>query len=184
MKKKLQQINKNLLGLWKFDKLAIEDMKNLTIQSKQTNLEKGGLLCLDQSKNVTLKNICSGNHCQVNAKGSCKPPNKRVGIFHSHPKSSNFNLSFKDIVNYEMHEDELGCLGLGKKNSIICFKYKEHTHKEFFKRQKSKLEMYNSMNDAVTSNKKSDLEKVRKKVKLYQNEFFIKFNPEDYVSEE
>ena len=184
MKKKLQQINKNLLGLWKFDKLAIEDMKKLTTQSKQTNLETGGLLCLDQTKKVILKNRCSGNKCEVTVKGSCDSLNKRLGIFHSHPKSSNFNLSFNDIVNYETNDDDLGCLGLGKKNSVICFKYPEHTHKEFFKRQKSKLEMYNSMNDAVTSNKKSDLEKVRKKVKLYQNEFFIKFNPEDYVSEE
>lgn len=161
-----------------FDKKAIEDMKNMTIRSKKIDLELGGLLCSNKkNKKVTLQKKCSGDSCEVVVKGSCGSLNNRIGIFHTHPKSSTLNLSFKDINNYESNEDELGCLGLGKKSSVVCFTHKEP--EERIKRQNSRVELYNSMNDAVKSNKKSDLKKVEKNVKFYQENFFEEFEPVD-----
>lgn len=197
-KKPKQTIDKNLLGMWKFDKSAIEDMKNLTRDTKYSGIEHGGLLCMNfDNRKIKLEKQCTGTTCSVVIPEKCEE-GFRGGIFHTHPLAKKHELSHNDILSYENRNDYIGCLGIpdskSKKNNVICHinksysnEYRNEKHKEKQNlRYMAKMEQEVKLEVDKLNNKdySRELGILSNHRKYYQNKFLTTFNPEDYVSKE
>lgn len=197
-KKSKQIIDKNLLGIWKFDKLAIEDMKTLTRDTKYSGIEYGGLLCMNfDTKKIKLEKQCTGTTCRIVVPEKCEE-GYRGGIFHTHPLAKKHELSHGDLINYVNRNDYIGCLGIphskSKKNNVICHtnksnsdeywneKHKEKQNLHYMAKMEQQVELeVDKLNNEDYFRKLRILSNHRK---YYQNKFLTTFNPEDYVSKE
>jgi len=195
-------LDKNLLGIWKFDKSAIEDMKNLTKVTKHSGIEQGSSLCGNlETKKIKLQGQCIGTVCKLKRTFDNCGDLIDLGFFHTHPKTKEPYLSASDLFVYDLFNDQLSCLGLPEvtdKKNIICHinKSNNKTYQNERIKEIENLRKYRDIEKEVSKLKyeqtssikpKNFLEKekmAREYAKFYQKKFLTKFNPEDYVNKE
>jgi len=180
-KKSKQVANKNLLGLWCFDKSTISDMKKLIKETKHDGNERAGLLCSDNKGKLKLYAKCTGNSCSIEKyEEDCKEGTVKIGTFHTHPKGNNLNLH--DIQKSLERKEPIQCIGKATNGKIECFINKENyadlmEEKDTIDAMVKRGHEMQNCRELIQNNEPI--------LKLYTNDYISrnlkKFNPSDYI---
>lgn len=103
---------------------TIKSMMSILHKSTQTRTELGFTLCADQKNNLQARNICTGEACTIDIRGTCDKEEKFAGAYHTHPNSYSM-ASASDLIYCGAIPNI--CIGGEIDNKIKCFTWK-HKH--------------------------------------------------------